>query len=102
MLPCLFGPIALRLAHLGDLSVIDRLIAPFVAQRELLARIEEEMWNLLPQSFQAEVDGRAVGFAALEIYSQNLSEIQCLLYVHSALAGLGQLLHPRMALAKPR
>ena len=86
MLPCSFGPIAVRSAHLGDLPVIGRLMAPFVAQRELLRRTEGEMWNLLPQSFLAEVDGRAVGFAALEIYSQKLSEIQCLSYEESSLA----------------
>ena len=83
MLPCSFDSIAVRWAHLGDLAVIGRLMAPFVAQRELLARTEGEMWSLLPQSFLAEVDGRAVGFAALEIYSQKLSEIQCLSYEDS-------------------
>ena len=86
MLPCSFGSITVRSAHLGDLPVIGRLMAPFVAQGELLARTEGEMWDLLPQSFLAEVDGRAVGFAALEIYSQKLSEIQCLSYEESALA----------------
>jgi amino-acid N-acetyltransferase len=86
MLPCPFGSITVRSAHLGDLPVIDRLMAPFVAQRELLARTEGEMWDLLPQSFLAEVDGRPVGFAALEIYSQKLSEIHCLSYEESALA----------------
>ena len=86
MLPCSFGSITVRSAHLGDLPVIGRLMAPFVARGELLARTEGEMWNLLPQSFLAEVEGRAVGFAALEIYSQKLSEIQCLSYEESALA----------------
>lgn len=78
--------IAVRSAHLGDLPVIGRLMAPSVARGELLARSEGEMWALLPQSCLAEVDGRAVGFAALEIYSQKLSEIQCLAYEESALA----------------
>lgn len=86
MQPCSFGAIVVRSAHLGDLPVIGRLMAPFVAQGELLARTEGEMWRLLPQSFLAEVDGRAVGFAALEIYSQKLSEIQCLSYEESAQA----------------
>jgi amino-acid N-acetyltransferase len=86
MLPCAFGSITVRSAHLGDLPVIGRLMAPLVAQRELLERTEGEMWNLLPQSFLAELDGRAVGFAALETYSQKLSEIQCLSYEESALA----------------
>ena len=86
MLPCSFGSITVRSAHLGDLPVIGRLMAPFVAQRELLARTEGEMWDLLPQSFLAEGEGRAVGFAAFEVYSQKLSEIQCLSYEESALA----------------
>ena len=95
MLPCSFGSITVRSAHLGDLPVIDRLMAPFVAQGELLARTEGEMWNLLPQSFLAEVEGRAVGFAALEIYSQKLSEIHCLSYEESALTAeiIAALLH---------
>jgi amino-acid N-acetyltransferase len=86
MLPCSFGSITVRSAHLGDLPVIRRLMAPFVVQSELRRRTEGEMWNLLPQSFLAERDGQAVGFAALEIYSQKLSEIQCLAYEDSALA----------------
>jgi amino-acid N-acetyltransferase len=86
MLPCSFGSITVRSAHLGDLPVIGRLMSPRVAQGELLARTEGEMWNLLPQSLLAERGGRAVGFAALEIYSQKLSEIQCLSYEESALA----------------
>ena len=85
MLPRSFGSITVRSAHLGDLPVIRRLMAPLVAQRELLARTEGEMWDLLPQSFLAEVDGLAVGFAALETYSQKLSEIQCLSFEESAL-----------------
>jgi amino-acid N-acetyltransferase len=84
MLPCSFGPIVVRSAHLGDLPEIGRLMAPLVARGELLERSEGEMWSLLPQSFLAEVDGRAVGFAALEVYSQKMSEIQCLSYEESA------------------
>jgi amino-acid N-acetyltransferase len=72
--------VAVRAAHLGDLPVARQLMAPFVARRELLTRTEGEMWRLLPLSFLAEVDGRAMGFCALEIYSQKLSEIQCLSY----------------------
>ena len=86
MRTCSFGSITVRSAHLDDLPVIGLLMAPFVAQRELLARTMGEMWSLLPQSFLAEIGGRAVGFAALEIYSQKLSEIQCLSYEESALA----------------
>ena len=86
MVPCSFGSITVRLAHLGDLPVICGLMAPLVARRELRARTEGEMWDLLPQSFLAEIEGRAVGFAALEIYSQKLSEIQCLSCEESALA----------------
>ena len=101
MLPSSFGSITVRSAHLGDLPVIGRLMAPFVAQGELLARTEGEMWNLLPQSFLAEGEGRTVGFAALEIYSQKLSEIQCLSYEDSALAPeiIAALLHASLGRA---
>jgi len=80
MLPCLFGSLTVRTAHLGDLPAVGRLMAPLVARRELLARTEGQMWKLLPGAFLAEEQGQAVGFVALEIYSQKLSEIQCLSY----------------------
>jgi amino-acid N-acetyltransferase len=84
-LPGSAASIAVRAADLRDLPVIERLMAPFVAKHELLARSEGALWNLLPQSFLAETGGRAVGFAALEVYSQKLSEIQCLSYDESPL-----------------
>lgn len=70
--------ITVRQARTSDLSAADALIRPFAARGELLARTDEELLYLLPHAFVAVVDGAVTGFAALEIYSRKLSEIQCL------------------------
>ena len=95
MASCSFDSMAVRAAHLGDVPAARQLMSPFVARGELLTRTEGEMWSLLPLSFLAEVKGRAVGFCALEIYSQKLSEIQCLSYEETERgpAIIGALLH---------
>ena len=72
------GGAEIRPATDRDIVELVRLIAPFVAQRKLLPRTEEELRNLLPHGFVAESGGRVVGFAALEVYSRKIAEIQCL------------------------
>jgi amino-acid N-acetyltransferase len=71
-----------RSAHYDDLDRIEALLEPFVQQRKLLRRLESELILLMANGFVAELieDGhpKIVGFAAVEIYSRKLSEIQCL------------------------
>ncbi|MFN6399343.1 MAG: GNAT family N-acetyltransferase [Planctomycetota bacterium] len=71
-----------RSAHYDDLDNIQALLEPFVQQRKLLRRLESELILLMANGFVAELieDGKPkiVGFAAVEIYSRKLGEIQCL------------------------
>jgi len=67
-----------RNATHSDLAAAAALMAPLVARGDLLPRTTDELIRLLPCAFLAELDGRPVGFAALEVYSRKLSEIQCL------------------------
>lgn len=47
-------------------------------QNFLLPRTEDELLKLLTFSFVALLEYEVVGFAAVEIYSKKLAEIQCL------------------------
>jgi amino-acid N-acetyltransferase len=67
-----------RKAHHDDLPAVQALMKPFIARGELLPRALDELVVFLPNAFVAEVEGRVAGFAALEIYSWKLAEIQCL------------------------
>ncbi len=52
---------------------------PYVMQRLLLARTEAEVIELTRHGFVAiNGQGKLVGFAAIEVYSAKLAELQCL------------------------
>jgi amino-acid N-acetyltransferase len=74
----------IRPAADADLKEIQAILQPYVAARKLLKRTLRELLTLMENGFVAEVaEGRSkkkkiVGFAAVEIYSRKLSEIQCL------------------------
>lgn len=72
----------IRSAHYDDLDNIQALLEPFVQQRKLLRRLESELILLMANGFVAELieagKPKIVGFAAVEIYSRKLGEIQCL------------------------
>lgn len=61
-----------------DLERVDAFIDPFVADGRILPRTTDELRDLLPDAFLAELEGRVVGFAALEVYSPKLAEIRSL------------------------
>jgi amino-acid N-acetyltransferase len=73
---------SIRRAHYDDLEGIQQLLQPFVEQRKLLRRMQSELILLMANGFVAEViesgEAEIVGFAAVEIYSRKLGEIQCL------------------------
>lgn len=71
-----------------DFERVEAFIEPFVKDGRILPRTTEELRNLLPHGFLAELDGKIVGFAALEIYSPKLGEIRSLA-VDDALRGRG-------------
>ncbi|MBL8120951.1 MAG: GNAT family N-acetyltransferase [Anaerolineae bacterium] len=62
----------------ADIPRLIVFIRPFVEDRKLLPRTYEELNELLAHFFIAEMDGRIVGCAALEIYSWKLAEIRSL------------------------
>lgn len=68
----------IRAATAADVPELLRFIHPFVEQGKLLLRTEEELEMLVPHGFVAELEGRIVGVAALEIYSVKLAEIRSL------------------------
>ena len=70
--------IIIRIAVESDLQELENFIKPFVESRRLLPRTFDELRELLAHLFIAELDGRIVGCAALEIYSWKLAEIRSL------------------------
>lgn len=71
-------PITYRQATPEDADAIHAILRPYVANRKLFARTEAEVIELTRHGFIAEVGNRAVGFAAVEVYSRKLAEVQCL------------------------
>ena len=64
------------------------LLKPFVESRLILRRTRAEVQVLLSTGFVALLADAIVGFAAVEVYSKKLSEIQCLA-VHEQHQGRG-------------
>lgn len=70
--------ITVRKATDADIEALSAFISEFVATGELLPRTLTELRDLLPNFFIAEVAGRLVGCATLEVYSRKLAEIRSL------------------------
>jgi amino-acid N-acetyltransferase len=69
----------LRASQLEDLPGIRQLLEPFVLRQVLLRRSREELELLISRGFVVESQAaEIVAFAAIEIYSRKLAEIQCL------------------------
>ncbi len=71
-------PILVRSATAEDLDTVQEFLEPFVVAQYLLPRTREELAALLTNAFCGWEGSRIVGFAAVEIYSRKLAEIQCL------------------------
>ena len=76
-------PLSLEALEVRDASPDDthdilELMVPFVAGKHLLRRTEGEIRELTRHGFVAELGSQIVGFAAVEIYSRKLAEVQCL------------------------
>ncbi len=74
-----------------DAPAVFQLIQPFVEAQLLLDRTEPQIAELTRHSAVVEQSGQLVGFAAVEIYSQRLAEIQCLaVHANCHLSGIGK------------
>ena len=80
--------ICITKADASDLVDLSDFIKPFVDSGEILPRTYDELEYLLETFYVGRLDGRIVGCAALEIYSQKLCEIRSLAVDPSA-QGLG-------------
>lgn len=67
-----------RAAKAADLAKVIQFLQPFVDAQFILPRSSVQLELLLRHAFIAESAGEIVGFAAIEIYSKKLAEIQCL------------------------
>lgn len=68
----------IRSSTVDDVPSIQALIDPFVDQKKLLPRTEAEMQRLAAEGFVVISADRVVGFAAVEVYSRKMAELQCL------------------------
>ncbi len=72
------SPIVVMPGSAGFLDRVEAFLQPFVEEEFLLPRTREELIKLMTLSFVAVRGDEVVGFAAVEIYSRKLAEIQCL------------------------
>ena len=70
--------LSVRSASAADLAGVTAFLQPFIDKELILPRTSVEIELLLRHAFVAEADRAIVGFAAVEIYSKKLAEIQCL------------------------
>jgi amino-acid N-acetyltransferase len=61
-----------------DLADVQTFLQPFMDDQHLLPRTSLELQLLLKHGFICRRSGKIVGFAAFEMYSKKLGEIQCL------------------------
>ncbi len=81
-------PVHLRQAHREDAARVHAFLRPFMRQRIILRRDEHDIQWLTRHGFVAEAGDDLIGFAAVEVYSRKLAELQCLA-VSQAYRGLG-------------
>lgn len=72
------GQVDIRNANEADVSKLLEFLRPFFEAKHIVPRNEKELLTLVRHGFVAEESGVIVGFAAIEIYSRKLAEIQAL------------------------
>ncbi len=83
------GAFIVRNGEVGDVDPVIEFLKPFVQSKQILPRSLGEIQLLMANGFVgAAEDGRLIGFAAVEVYSQKMAEIQCLA-VDAAYRGQG-------------
>ena len=68
----------IRDATPSDISELQRFLCPFVEAKYILPRTNEDLGVLIRHGFVADGEQEIVGFAAIEIYSRKLAEVQAL------------------------
>lgn len=68
----------IREAATGDVARLHKFLEPFFEEQRLLERTDEELLKLAQNGFVVELWGQIVGFAAIEVYSRKMAEVQCL------------------------
>lgn len=61
-----------------DLADVQTFLKPFMDDQQLLPRTSLELQLLMKHGFLCRKNNKIVGFAAFEMYSKKLGEIQCL------------------------
>lgn len=74
--------VTVRPAVPDDADDVLAFLEVFVEERRILPRTLDELTQLMATGYVAELDGRIVGFAALEVYSRKLAEIRSLCVAH--------------------
>ena len=62
----------------ADIPAVKHFIEQFITDGEVLPRTLDELEELLPTFFIAELEGEIVGCVTIEIYSRKLAEIRSL------------------------
>ena len=74
----IISTVIIRKATVTDLPAVETFLKQFVTSGKLLPRTFQELEGLLNTLFIAEIDGKLMGTAALEIYNHKLAEIRSL------------------------
>lgn len=80
--------VKIRDAKPSDVPELQKFFQLFVADKRILPRTDDDVAVLIMHGFVAEADDEIAGFAAIEIYSKKLAEIQALA-VSTKLQGQG-------------
>jgi amino-acid N-acetyltransferase len=70
--------IVIEPAQPDNVESVHEFLQPFMDLHLLLPRTRQEILKLVTHGFVARANSQIVGFAAVEIYSRKLAEIQCL------------------------
>ena len=62
----------------SDLEALQIFLRPFVKAKQLLPRTDDDLSVLIEHGFVASSEQEIVGFAAIEIYSRKMAEVQSL------------------------
>ncbi len=70
--------IEIQRATVEQTALVHQFLQPFISRDQLLTRTEADIQNLITKGFIATLDQKIVGFAAVEVYSRKMAELQCL------------------------